>query len=333
MRLLFFVLGLSLVFSLTPLSASRAAAFVRPIVYPTDTKYVPNDDFGASRTGHAHEGNDIIGKKMVPLYAAVDGVVTSAPVSEPAWGYEIVLQDVDGYTYHYIHVNNDTPGTDDGNGGALYAYAQGITRGATVHRGQLVGWMGDSGNAETVGAHLHFEIRDSSDVVHDPHASLLAARAQALGQVIPTAVTTINTISENQNFPVITTLAPCVSDTLIKSTSTSAVYYCGSDGKRHGFPNERVYFTWYKDFKQVRTISSAELASIPLGKNVIYRAGIRLVKIESLPNVYEVTTNGVLRWLSTPQVATHLYGANWAKKVDDVSDALFIDYTIGTPQT
>ncbi|HTW96455.1 MAG TPA: peptidoglycan-binding protein, partial [Candidatus Methylomirabilis sp.] len=48
-------------------------------------------------------------------------------------------------------------------------------RGAPVRKGQLIGWMGDSGNAENVGSHLHFEIRRPDGTAIDPYQSLLAA--------------------------------------------------------------------------------------------------------------------------------------------------------------
>ena len=50
-----------------------------------------------------------------------------------------------------------------------------------------------------------------------------------------------------------------------------AVYYYGSDGKRHAFPNERVFATWYSDFDNVVEVSPEFLSSLPLGKNVTYR--------------------------------------------------------------
>src|SRR5688572_3767681 len=57
-----------------------------------------------------------------------------------------------------------------------------------------------------------------------------------------------------------------------------AVYFYGHDGKRHAFPNEKVYFTWYSDFSGVRTISATEMASLQLGSNVVYRPGTKPVK-------------------------------------------------------
>ncbi|HPF95041.1 MAG: hypothetical protein KC582_01795 [Candidatus Magasanikbacteria bacterium] len=117
-------------------------------------------------------------------------------------------------------------------------------------------------------------------------------------------------------------------NSLIKG-SGPAVYYLSSNGKRYVFPNEKTYLTWYSDFSSVQTISDSELAAISIGGNVTYRPGTRLIKITTDPRVYAVDTNGVLRWIGSEDVAKILYGEQWAKNVDDLSDAFFVNYSIG----
>lgn len=109
-----------------------------------------------------------------------------------------------------------------------------------------------------------------------------------------------------------------------------AVYYVDSEGRRHAFPNERIYFSWYADFNDVTEISSEEIASFTLGENVAYRPGTRLVKFRTDPKVYAVDARGELRWVKTEEVATELYGADWNTKVDDIPDAFYTDYSFGT---
>ncbi|MFH1099034.1 MAG: right-handed parallel beta-helix repeat-containing protein [Candidatus Uhrbacteria bacterium] len=110
----------------------------------------------------------------------------------------------------------------------------------------------------------------------------------------------------------------------------SAVYYYTSDGTRYSFPNEKVYRTWYENFSTVKAISMAQLADIPLRGNVTYKPGVKLVKITTLPRVYAVASGGILRWVKSEAIAAALYGADWNKKVDDISDAFFTNYRIGT---
>ena len=109
-----------------------------------------------------------------------------------------------------------------------------------------------------------------------------------------------------------------------------AVYYRDTVGRRHAFPNAKVYFTWYPDFSQVEEIPAGEMAALPLGKQVTYRPGVRLVKFTTLNDVYAVARGGKLRWIKTEAAAATLYGSDWNKKTDDIPDTFFLDYSFGT---
>ena len=108
-----------------------------------------------------------------------------------------------------------------------------------------------------------------------------------------------------------------------------AVYYIGADGKRHAFPNGRVYATWYADFLGVKSVSAERLSLYALGPNVTYRPGARMVKFITDPKVYAVGRGGVLRWVKTEELARSLYGNDWNKKIDDIPDAFYANYTFG----
>jgi hypothetical protein len=127
--------------------------------------------------------------------------------------------------------------------------------------------------------------------------------------------------------------AHCVSSSLIRTTLSSSVYYCGADGRRYVFPNANAYATWYKDFSTVQTVTPEEMAAVSLGGNVTYRPGMKMVKIQTDSKVYAVDRNGTLRWVSSPTVASKYYGSAWAKKVEDIPDAFFTNYKIGEPVT
>lgn len=302
---------------------------VRNIFFPTDHNTTFIDSFGDPRYGHAHEGIDIMGEKMTPLYAAVDGYISYIVIPEKSWGYSLTLRDSDGYTYHYLHMNNDTPGTDDGRGGVDNAYAEGVHRGARVTRGQLVGWMGDSGNAESVGPHLHFEIRKNGTAIN-PYQSLVKAIYPGTYSIEEALYTSPN-ISIDKKLSTSTKEAACAPDTLIKLEDMDTVYYCGADGKRYYFPSDKIYFTWYDDFDDVVAVSAETMASIPLGGNVTYRPGTRMVKLQTDPKVYAVERGDVLRWIQSAETAEELYGADWNKQIDDIPDSFFVNYTLGDP--
>ena len=127
-----------------------------------------------------------------------------------------------------------------------------------------------------------------------------------------------------------TQAASIASGSVIKGSS-AALYYLAADGKRYVFPNDKAYRSWYTDFSGVQKISDAVLASYPLGGNVTYRPGTQLVKIQSDPKVYAVDKGGVLRWVNSESAAIAIFGSNWNKRVDDIADAFFINYTVGSP--
>ena len=108
-----------------------------------------------------------------------------------------------------------------------------------------------------------------------------------------------------------------------------AVYFYASDGKRHAFPNDKVYLGWYSDFSTVKEVSTEFMSSLSLGKNVTYRPGLKLVKFQSVPTVYTVEVKGVLRAVGSEEIAGSLYGTDWNKKVDDISDVFFGNYSFG----
>lgn len=110
----------------------------------------------------------------------------------------------------------------------------------------------------------------------------------------------------------------------------SAVYYIGGDGRRHAFPNEKVYFSWYTDFGYVRILNAADMASIPLGANITYKPGVKMVKFLTDPKVYAVAQDRTLRWVPTESWAVSLYGSTWNRQIDDISDAFYTDYRFGT---
>lgn len=158
-----------LTFLLVLIPAMAAGADeVYPIVFPVDGPNHYTDTFGAPRAGHTHEGTDILADKMTPVVAAAAGTV--GWVSDTCCAMELVHDD--GYRSRYIHLNNDTPGTDDGQG---WGFAPGIESGVHVEAGQLIGYVGDSGNAEATSSHLHFELRYPSGEAFNSYPSLLVA--------------------------------------------------------------------------------------------------------------------------------------------------------------
>lgn len=75
------------------------------------------------------------------------------------------------------------------------------------------------------------------------------------------------------------------------------------------------------------------MSLLPLGVNVTYRPGVKLVKFQTMNTVYAVTRGGVLRALGSEATAVAVYGTNWSRQIDDIGDAFFANYTFGTDIT
>lgn len=119
---------------------------------------------------------------------------------------------------------------------------------------------------------------------------------------------------------------------LIKG-SGQTVYYYAENGKRYVFPNEKTYFTWYSNFDTVVQIPDTMLYALPIGGNVTYRPGKKMVKITTDPKVYVVDRGGYLRHVTSEQLAQNFYNISWKGQIDDVPDAFFTNYKIGNAIT
>ena len=93
--------------------------------------------------GREHEALDILAPRNTPVIAVEDGTIAKLFFSK-AGGVTIYQFDPQKqYTYYYAH---------------LERYADGLREGAEVHRGQVIGYVGTSGNAPKGTPHLHFAI-------------------------------------------------------------------------------------------------------------------------------------------------------------------------------
>jgi murein DD-endopeptidase MepM/ murein hydrolase activator NlpD len=161
------------------------------LVFPQDPEVTHFDDtWGDARSGgRRHQGTDLMAPKLTPVYAVADGVVSIMRRSGLS-GYWIGLEHAGGVESWYMHLNNDSPGTDNGRAAIGETYAPGIEVGAFVAAGQVIGYVGDSGNAEYSGSHTHFELRVDGVAV-DPFPLLRSARDRALEVIRIGRVTTL----------------------------------------------------------------------------------------------------------------------------------------------
>jgi len=157
MKKVFFILGVSVlgaVFALVNPADTSAATYTFPVI--GNSTYA--NDYYSGRSNGYHYATDIIADKHQKVVSATDGTITNVTYPEPYWGNAVTVLGDDGICYWYLHLNDDNYGTDDGRGGAMKAYAPDMKPGNRIVRGQHIGYIGDSGNAESTVSHLHFEM-------------------------------------------------------------------------------------------------------------------------------------------------------------------------------
>ena len=147
------------------------------IVFPVVGKTVFSDDFGDPRAQNTHQGNDLVAARHTPVVAAEAGTVQRWTRSASA-GCMLYLHGVSGTTYLYIHLNNDLGAGNDNRGRCTggVAYAPGLRDGQKVAAGALLGFVGDSGDANGVHPHLHFELHPGGGRAVSPYRWLKRAR-------------------------------------------------------------------------------------------------------------------------------------------------------------
>jgi murein DD-endopeptidase MepM/ murein hydrolase activator NlpD len=109
-----------------------------PVRGPHTIGMLPTQRFGAGRAGHVHQGQDVFAACGTPLVAVHGGTIRYKAFQAAAGNY-VVLREDGGADYAYMHLRDP----------AL------VERGARVSTGQLLGYVGDTGDAD--GCHLHFE--------------------------------------------------------------------------------------------------------------------------------------------------------------------------------
>ena len=147
------------------------------IVFPVVGKATFSDDFGDPRGQGTHQGNDLIAARHTPVVAAEAGTVQRWTRSASA-GCMLYLHGRSGTTYLYIHLNNDLGAGNDNRGRCVagVAYAPGLRNGQKVAAGALLGFVGDSGDANGAHPHLHFELHPHDGRAVSPYRRLRRAR-------------------------------------------------------------------------------------------------------------------------------------------------------------
>jgi Peptidase family M23 len=158
-------------------AAATDAPKVPRLVFPVVGKVTYTDDFGDPRGNGAHQGNDILAPWRAPVVAVESGKVEFHTTSARA-GCMLYLHGTSGTTYLYVHLNNDATAKNDNRGKCVAgtAYWKGLKSGAKVVAGQPIAYNGDSGDANGIAHHLHFEVHPGGGAAVSPYRYLRRAR-------------------------------------------------------------------------------------------------------------------------------------------------------------
>jgi len=129
------------------------------------------DTFAEVHNGHPHEAIDIVEPKGTPVRAVVSGTIRKLFLSKPGGNTIYEFDEMEAYCYYYAH---------------LGGYVKGLREGMRVERGDVIGFVGSTGNADAHTPHLHFAIFELGPErlwwkgkAVDPYPGLVAAVKRA----------------------------------------------------------------------------------------------------------------------------------------------------------
>jgi Peptidase family M23 len=143
------------------------------LIFPVLGKFRYGNDYGDPRPQGRHEGIDIVAPRRALAVAAEAGRV-KFHVTSWAAGCMLYLYGQSGTTYLYVHLNNDLGQTNDNKGRCApgIAFAPGLRSGMRVAAGEPIGFVGDSGDANGITPHLHFELHPNDGAAVNPFTHL-----------------------------------------------------------------------------------------------------------------------------------------------------------------
>src|SRR5436190_17417320 len=126
-----------------------------------------HDTFNEVHGGHAHEAIDIMAPRGTPVHAAVSGTIRKLFLSKPGGNTIYEFDEAGAHSYYYAHLDR---------------YAEGLREGMRVERGDIIAYVGSTGNADARSPHLHFALFELGPKREwwkgtpiDPYAILVAA--------------------------------------------------------------------------------------------------------------------------------------------------------------
>ncbi len=153
------------------LSPTPVTNLTIPVLFGVAVKNLTRN-FGDPRAGHTHEGLDIMAAEGLPVVTPTDAVVVHIGFDAGAGNF-VTTAVPGGESFVYMHLSK----------------VAAITENTMLKPGDLIGYVGHTGNAVATAPHLHFEVHDQTGTAVDPFPRLtmelsLAQKIQYLTQVL-----------------------------------------------------------------------------------------------------------------------------------------------------
>jgi murein DD-endopeptidase MepM/ murein hydrolase activator NlpD len=127
---------------------------VKGYVCPVRGRTSFTDTWGDARSGHRHQGTDIMAAYGLPVVAVISGTIKTD--YSAAGGISLYLRGTDGNEYFYAHNSRNVAVT-----------------GQHVRTGEVIAYVGNSGNARGGASHVHFERHPGGGAAVDPYPFLI----------------------------------------------------------------------------------------------------------------------------------------------------------------
>ena len=165
---------------------SRQRLMSKRFVFPVGGSATIGGPFGAPRasTGRAHEGNDIFANFGTPVVAVADGELANVGTL-PISGNRLWVYADGGDQFFYAHMS---------------AFSANAVNGRRVEKGEVLGYVGNTGDAEPTPPHVHFEIHPGGGDAVDPNPFLVAWQKRAGASSRPDTAERPGTLVEVRDF-------------------------------------------------------------------------------------------------------------------------------------
>ena len=140
-------------------------------VFPVGGRTTIGGPFGSFRQIGAHQGNDLFADFGTPVVAVADGTIENVG-SLPISGNRLWVDADGGDQFFYAH---------------MASFAPAAVNGRHVEKGTILGYVGNTGDAEPTPPHLHFEIHPNGGDAVDPNQYLVAWQKRAGASLADTA--------------------------------------------------------------------------------------------------------------------------------------------------